>query len=156
MRMHHPTNSLFLLPYRLYGCAEHKDCPFKFQVGRMRGGDTTIVVKAMTTTHKGRRREAKASDGRSWKTRRAGKYTGVISQIRQVKEKAPSAGDVMKAVATQQNETIDYGTAWRSLQGCEKIQSIQQVLSFRRIIPFLNKLSGDSPGSKIFSEKDPT
>ena len=110
----------------------------------------------MTTTHKRRRREAKALDGRNWKTRRAGKYTGVISQIRKVKEKAPSAGDVMKAVATQQNETIDYGTAWRSLQGCEKIQVHQQIISFRRIIPFLKKLNADNPDSKIFSEKDPT
>ena len=73
------------------------------------------------------------------------------SQIRKVKEKAPSAGHVMKAVATQQNETIDYGTAWRSLQGYEKIQVHQQILSFRRIIPFLSKLSADNPGSKIFS-----
>ena len=89
----------------------------------------------MTTTHKGRRREAKASDGRSWKTRRAGKYPGVISQIRKVKEKAPSAGDVMKAVATQQNETTDYTTAWRSIHGCEKIEVHQQILSFQRIIP---------------------
>ena len=59
------------------------------------------------------------------------------SQIRKVKEKAPSAGHVMKAVATQQNETIDYSTALRSLKGCENTSPpinpfIQENYSFSK------------------------
>ena len=98
--------------YKVFGCAEHENCPFKFHIGRKRGGDgNTLVVKNMVALHKGRRREPKAKDGRKWKTRRAGKYNTVIRRIRQHKDKPPSAGDVMKAVATQQNETICYTTA---------------------------------------------
>ena len=43
--------------YRLYGCAEHHDSPFKLQVGTKSGGDATTVVKQIATSHKGRRKE---------------------------------------------------------------------------------------------------
>ena len=43
----------------------------------------------------------------------------------------------MKAVATQQNETISYSAAWRSLEGVERLQLQQQSLSFQVIIPYL-------------------
>ena len=70
--------------YKVFGCAEHENCPFKFHIGRKRGGDgNTLVVKNMVALHKGRRREAKAKDGRKWKTRRAGRYNTVIRRIRQ-------------------------------------------------------------------------
>ena len=81
--------------YKVFGRAEHENCPFKFHIGRKRGGDgNTLVVKNMVALHKEKRRESKAKDGRKWKTRRAGKYNTVIRRIRQHKDKPPSAGDV--------------------------------------------------------------
>ena len=142
--------------YKVFGCAEHENCPFRFHVGRKRGGDgNTLVVKNMVALHKGRRREPKAKDGRKWKTRRAGRYNTVIKRIRQHKEKPPSAGDVMKAVATQQNETICYTTAWRSLEGTDRLQMMQQITSFQLIIPYLERLRRDNQGSRIIWEKYP-
>ena len=142
--------------YRVYGCAEHENCPFRFHIGRKRGGDANlVVVKAMEALHNGRRREARAKDGRKWKTRRAGKYNEIIGKIRQHKEKPPLPGDVMKAVATQQNETISYSTAWRSITGVERLQLQQQILSFQLIIPYLQRLSRDNPESRIVWEKYP-
>ena len=69
-----------------------------------------------------------------------------------MKQKAPSAGDVIKAVATQQNETINYTTAWRSLKGSDSLQTYQQMASFQLIIPYLQSLSRDNPDSKIIWE----
>ena len=85
----------------------------------------------------------------------AGKYNEIIGKIRQHKEKPPLPGDVMKAVATQQNETISYSTAWRSIAGVERLQLQQQILSFQLIIPNLQRLSRDNPESKIDREKYP-
>ena len=52
--------------YKVYGCAEHDNCPFRFHIGRKRGGDANlVVVKGMEALHNGRRREAKAKDGRN-------------------------------------------------------------------------------------------
>ena len=57
----------------------------------------------------------------------------------------------MKAAATQQNETICYPTAWRSLEGTERLQLIHISTHHS----YLQRLSRDNPGSRIVLEKYP-
>ena len=63
--------------------------------------------------------------------------------------------DVVKAVATQMNETINYYTAWRALQGNISMLQKMDIQAFQLIIPYLERLKKDNPDATIVYEKTP-
>jgi len=139
--------------FRLYHCVAHKNCPFELYFGRTRGNGT-FTLKRYDKLHACAPRDATASGGRSWKQRRAGKLCKVVLEVGMTKDARPKPADVMKTAATKFKFEIPYMTAWRALNQTSSSQQIAAAKNFQAIIPFMNKLAAENPGSVIGYERD--
>jgi uncharacterized protein Veg len=134
--------------FRVYQCVEHLNCCFKIQVGRRRA-DGLYSIKKSLYKHNGRRCPSRASDGRRWKQRRAGKLEGIIVHVANVKKDKPAPADVVKTAAMLKGEVVPYFAAYRALNAESGISKDQARKGFQLIIPYLDKIQKTNPGSVV-------
>jgi hypothetical protein len=107
------------------------------------------MLKRIQNKHGGVHSASRASDGRRWKERRAGKLDNVIVQVLKTKKDAPIPADIVKTAATSKGEVIPYSAAYRALTVESKAASEEQKLSLQLLIPFLEKLKKANAGSFV-------
>lgn len=132
----------------MYVCKEHVDCTFQIFVGRRRV-DGMFLVKRVVDKHTGDRRQARAVDGRRHKKRRAHTLDNMIVKVRNTKKERPIPADVIKTTATHSGVIISYMAAWRALHCETSAQSRAQSKNFELIVPYIDELKKQNPGSVI-------
>jgi hypothetical protein len=140
--------------FHLYVCKEHDvDCKFQICVGRRRV-DGMFLVKRVIPNHTGDRWQALAVDGRRHKKRRAQKLDKMIVKVRNAKKEHPTPADVIRTAATHSVVFISYMAAWRALHCETSARSRAQRKNFELIVPYIDELKKQNPGSVIECGRD--
>ena len=113
-----------------------------------------FLVKRVVGDHGCVRRQARAVDGRRHKKRRAHKLGDMIVKVRNTKKERPTPADVIKTAATQSGEVVSYIAAWRALQLESGSQSRVERKNFELIVPYIEQLKKENPGSVIGCQSD--
>jgi hypothetical protein len=104
------------------------------------------MLKRIQNKYGGMHSASRASDGRRWKERCAGKLYNIIVQVLKTKKDAPIPADVVKTAATRKGEVITYSAAYRALTVESKAASEEQKLGFQLLIPHLEKFKETNTG----------
>jgi uncharacterized protein Veg len=107
-------------------------------------------IKKSLYKHNGHRCPSRASDGRHWKQRRAGKLEEVIVHVANVKKDKPAPADVVKTAAMLKGEVVPCFAAYWALNTESRISKDQGRKGFQQIIiPYLDKIQKTNPRSVV-------
>ena len=129
--------------YRYYKCKSHVNCPFEIRLGRRRS-DGFFRVRVHNNSHTKQLVPSLASDGRKYKSRRAGTLDTVIEGILNTKKDPPTPGDILHST---KGEKLPYMSAWRALNVRSVRAREEDDAKYQLVMPYVEEFRRINPGA---------